>query len=268
MREENGHTLEYAAQYLECSTATVSRIELAQYPIKSLALKGLLDLYNVSDRKTRDFLLELREEAWRKGWWDGYGDAYDDPGFIDYPWLESRATNIRSYETMLVPGLLQTPAYAEAVIRAFDYRGSSDAQISRWVELRIERHRILTGVDATALTVIVDESALRRPIGGDAVMRAQLHRLLETSSSPNVTVLVLPFTAADQPCFVGPFTIFELPDPYPDVAHVESLAGRAFVEKSDQIDRFEHVYADLHQAALSPELSADFIANILEETPK
>src|SRR5262249_43284933 len=144
----------------ERDPSTVSRFESAEYPVRRADLMALLDFYTVSDKRRREALLTLREDVWRKGWWDGYADEVDRR-FIDYVWLESRAREIHTFDNTLLLGLLQTRDYAKAVIAAADFDASTE-QIERWVELRMTRQGILASDDPPRLVSIVDEAVLPR----------------------------------------------------------------------------------------------------------
>ena len=141
LRDATGMTLVRAGEFLQRNAATVSRFESGEYPIRRPDLMALLDLYGVSDRRKRDGLLRLSEDVWQKGWWDGYEPDVERQ-FVDFVWLESRATEIRSYDPLLVTGLLQTREYAEAVITTAEWE-AEPAQIARWVHLRMDRQTVL-----------------------------------------------------------------------------------------------------------------------------
>ncbi|MGH3925944.1 MAG: Scr1 family TA system antitoxin-like transcriptional regulator, partial [Pseudonocardiaceae bacterium] len=132
LRDATGMTLARAGEFLQRNAATVSRFESGEYPIRRPDLMALLDLYGVSDRRKRDGLLRLSDDVWQKGWWDGYEPDVERQ-FVDFVWLESRATVIRSFDPLLVTGLLQTRQYAEAVITAAEWE-AEPAQIARWVQ--------------------------------------------------------------------------------------------------------------------------------------
>lgn len=193
----------------------------------------------------------------------GYGDVVD-ASFIAYPWLESRAVAISSYNPMLVPGLLQTSEYAEAVIRNAEEPGTSDSMIKRYVELRMERQQVLTAQRPPLVTSVLDEAVLRRRVGGSTVMRAQLRHLVELTRRPRIELRVLPSRVALHASMDGGFILFAMPDPYPAVAYVESLGGRLYIE-APKSDRFVRAYHGLWEAALDPRASAELIAAIAEE---
>ncbi|REE98731.1 helix-turn-helix domain-containing protein [Thermomonospora umbrina] len=262
LREAKGVLLKEAAEYLQRDTGTVSRYETGFYPIRRPDLLALLDLYGVSDRERREALLRLSADVWQKGWWDGYsGDVVGT--LIDYVWLEARATHIRSFAAIVIPGLLQTPEYAEALIRTND-RDATPEQIERWHELRMARQQVLDGDEPSRLSVILDESVLRRQISTPEIMAAQLRRLVECAARQAVDIRVLPFRAGTPAGTYGTFEIFELPDPFPEVAYAETMAGALYVEAPDT-EPFFRTYDGHKNLALGPADSIELITAITEE---
>ncbi|BEK85604.1 helix-turn-helix domain-containing protein [Nocardia seriolae] len=252
-RDEAGMTLKEAAAYLKRDSSTVSRFEAGLYPPREDDVRELLTLYGVADGRVREALQKLSLEVWRKGWWEGYAQDID-PSIVDYAWLEARAAEIKSFNVVVVPGLLQTPAYAEAVIRAVD-PDSDDAQVDRWLEVRMIRQQVLTRPRPVRLTVILDQSILRRQIGGAEVHAEQLAHLANMADRSNVTVRLLPEAIGAHAAPDGSFKIFDLPDPYPTLACVETPAGVIYVE-ADGIQRFTAAFDRLREVALSPDDSA------------
>ncbi|MGH3390656.1 MAG: helix-turn-helix domain-containing protein [Actinomadura sp.] len=262
LRDAKGILLKEAAEYLQRDPGTLSRFETGFYPIRRPDLLALLDLYGVSDAPQRDKLLSLTLDIWQKGWWDGYaGDVVGS--LIDYVWLESQALRIQSFAAIVVPGLLQTPAYAEAVIRANDVDATPE-QIERWFELRTARQRVLDGADPPQLSVILDEAVLRRGIGSSEIMAEQLRQLAERPISPAIEIRVLPFRAGTPASTLGTFTLFQMPDPFPEVAYAETLAGAIYVESPDTA-RLARAYDGHASLALGPADSIDLISAIAEE---
>lgn len=261
LRETSKLMVKDVAEYLQRDPGTVSRFESGRYPIRRPDLMALLDLYGVSNRKRREALMTLSEDVWQKGWWDGYsGDVVGT--LVDYVWLESRADEVRSFDAFVVPGLLQTPEYAEAVIAAGD-PGATPEQIERWIELRMARQGVLNE-NTPRLSAILDESVLRREVGSPEIMAAQLGRLAECAAMDKVDLRILPFRAGSPSSTRGAFRIFRLPEPFPEVAYAETLAGAIYVESPDT-DRFLRAY-DGHRAhALGLAESADLISSALEE---
>jgi hypothetical protein len=164
----------------------------------------------------------------------------------------------------MVHGLLQTARYAEALIRNVEGPSASDEQIGRWVQLRIKRQRVLDGEQPTKMAAVLDESVLHRPVGGGEVMREQLRHLLALGRRANIDIRVLPFRVGAHAGFDGAFMLFEMPDPYPEVAYVETLAGRLYLE-SPKTDRFVRAYDRLRAAALTAKESADLIEEAAKE---
>ncbi len=258
LRESTGHTLLEAAKYLERGQSTMSRFETAEYPIRRADVVALLDFYNVSDRQRRDEILTLRDEVWQKHWWDGYAEAVDSQ-FVDYPWLESRASKIRSYDPMVVTGLLQTRAYATALIENINGTRASAEQIKQWIDFRMARQEALDRDDPLRVEAILDESVLRRVVGGSHTMREQLTHLGELAQRPNIEVRALPLRATHDAGVDGTFKLFEMPEPYPEVAYMDTPGGAIYVE-APKVERFVHEYDRLWEVVLGRDESAALIA--------
>ncbi len=264
LRESTGMTLRQAGEYLQRDPSMVSRFETAEYPIRRGDVLALLDLYGVSEERTRDGLLQLSDDAWRKGWWDAYANDIDRE-YIDLVWLQSRAERLRTYEAMLVPGLLQTRDYAETLIRHSATADTPDEKIEEMIELRMTCQQILRGDKPVDFAAVVDESVLRRVIGSPKVMRSQLTRLLEVAERPNVEVRMLPLGRGAHAGLDGSFWLFEMPDPYPDVANVDTLGGALYVEEDAAVDRFRQAYHQLSSAAINGKESAALIVAAAKE---
>lgn len=262
LRDSTGMTLVQAGEFLQRNAATVSRFESGEYPIRRPDLMALLDLYGVSDRRKRDGLLRLAEDVWQKGWWDGYEPDVERQ-FVDFVWLESRATAIRSFDPLLVTGLLQTREYAEAVITAAEWE-AEPAQIARWVQLRMDRQAVLHQETPPRLTVIIDEFVLRREIGGPDVLHDQLAHLLATAELPHVDLRVLPVSIGAHASHNGNFLVFTVAEPDLDVGYAETLGGAVYVEPPDS-ERFVRVYDRLLDSALGPAESTQLIRAIGED---
>ncbi|MDQ4020080.1 MAG: DUF5753 domain-containing protein [Actinomycetota bacterium] len=257
-------TLKQAGEYLQRDGSMLSRFETAEYPIRRGDVLALLDLYGVSEERTRNGLLRLSEDVWRKGWWDAYANTVDRQ-FIDLPWLEARADRIANYEAMLVSGLLQTTEYAETLIRNTAAADTPEEQIGKMIELRMARQQVLGGDAPVSFTTILDESVLRRAIGGPEVMRKQLARLREIAEWPHVEIRILPLGRGAHAGLDGAFWLYEMPDPYPDVAYLENLAGSVYVEEDAAVHRFRQAYHQLSAAALDRKESAALIAAAAKE---
>lgn len=260
-REAANVSLSDAADYLGVKNAsTVSRYETGVIPLRWTDVDALLTLYGVSDQTKRDEVISLAKEAWRKGWWDEYRDVVGDKRFLDVFWLERRARHIQTFGLGLAHGLLQTPAYMDAVFRddpAFD-----QAAAARATQLRLSRQRILTE-DHTRLTAILGEATLHQRVGSPEIMREQLTHLLELGKQDNITIRIFPFDATVYRALAGGFDLFELEAPYLPVAYVENLAGCLYVE-APAVDRYQRAYNDIQKAALTPSESASVITRTFE----
>jgi transcriptional regulator with XRE-family HTH domain len=266
LREGAGFTIEQVAEQLECSPSRVSRIETGKaQPPKQRELRDLLDLFGTTDYRVRDALVQLAKEAAQPGWYNEYQDVFP-PHFGSYIGLESEATELRHFDNQLVHGLLQTPGYARAVLRA-TLPTEASKTIDRLLELRLARQQSLDRTSPPfSLWVILDESVLRRTIGDAPVMREQIRRLLEAIDTPNITVQVLPFSKGAHVGLDGSFSLLGFPEPTdPDVVYVESQAGNAYLEQPHQVSRMNTKFNLLVASALDPRETASFLGRIEEE---
>ncbi|WP_199035309.1 helix-turn-helix domain-containing protein [Glycomyces salinus] len=263
LRKSKGMSQKYAGEYIQRDGSTIGRYETGEFPLRRVDLLALLSLYGVSDEKTRDGLLQLCDEHWRKNWWDEHREDLGKD-FINLPWLESRADRICAYQNMVVHGLLQTRASAEALIRNIEERKADDDQIARWIALRMDRQRILNDDNPTSFVVILEEYVIGRPVGGRKVWEDQLSHLLEAGQRENIEIRIMPIEHAPHTGHQGSFTLFEMPEPYPQVAYVDTLAGPLFIE-APTVQRYSEVWNDLIEGALSPEDSRQLIADRLKE---
>lgn len=265
-RQRAKYSLTDAGEYLQMDHTTLSRFEKGTHRIRRSYVKDLLDFYGVSDQRERDFLLRLSEDTWRKDWTDM--DALDLPiEFIDYTWLESKSERICIFEPLLIHGLLQTPSYVEALTKYEQGEDVTRAEITRVIDVRKARQRILVGESPTRLSIIFEEPAIRRPIGGVTTLKEQLQYLLDVAQQEHIEVRVLPTSTKTDPGHRGPFTIFEMPDPYPEIAYVENLAGRIFIEDESKVDRFRNTYDEIHRLALGPRKSLHLIEDVMKDLP-
>ncbi len=262
LRHAAGLTLDDAAEFLNRSNGTMSRFESGIYPIRRPDVMALLDLYGVDDESYRGALVRLSQEVWHKGWWDGYAD--DVVGsLVDLAWLENRATEIWTFDVVIPYGLLQTRDYATELIEADDPR-ATEAQIDRWVQLRMARQDVLDRDEPPRMATILDESVLRRAVGGIDIQREQLEYLATHARRPNIDIRVLPYGAGAHASMAGTFAVMRLTDPFPAVAYVESPAGGIYVETPDA-DRYVEKYHRLWDKALGADESAALIAAAMKE---
>ncbi|MFI2026353.1 helix-turn-helix domain-containing protein [Streptomyces buecherae] len=229
LREKAEVSYEQAAKALHVNQTTVRRMEKAEVGLKLPYVEKLLRTYGIPDEEVSSFL-RLAEEANRPGWWHRFRDVLPD-WFSLYVSLEGAASLIRAYEPHFVPGLLQTPEYARALLRV-GFPHADDEEIERRVALRMERQQLLTNPEAPRLWAIVDETVLRRPVGDAEVMRGQVDRLIESLELENVTLQVVPFSAGPHPGMFGPFQLFRFRVPeLPDVVYSEGLTSASYLDE-------------------------------------
>jgi hypothetical protein len=244
--------------------STLSRIETGKAPTKTAYLTAMLEWYGVEDPTARKVLVDMAREGHRKGWWSLYDDVLPS-GFDIYVGLEAEASGLRSYESDVVHGLLQTTDYALAVLRELRPRESEEF-LARIVELRMQRQQSLDRDPPLDLWIILDESAIRRNIGGSAVMGRQLLHLAEASRWSNVTLQVLAFDCGAHAGLIGPFSILEFPDRTdPEVAYTECLGGMIYLEKDREVRACAEAFDRMRASALSPAASVELILRVAEE---
>ncbi|MDX3763547.1 helix-turn-helix transcriptional regulator [Streptomyces sp. AK02-04a] len=233
LREQAGVSFEEAARAIEVTPLTVRRIEKAEVGLRIPYVKELLRTYGVPATEIDDFLA-LAREANQPGWWYKYRDVLPE-WFSAYVSLESEASVIRLYEPHYVPGLLQTNDYATALMRV-GFPNESKEDVARRVALRTRRQDLLAKPDAPAIWAILDETVLRRPVGGAEVMRAQIDRLHEVLDMPKVRIQVVRFGVGAHPGAFGPFHHFRFGfSELPDVIYTESLAGAVYVDRPGDV---------------------------------
>jgi hypothetical protein len=264
LRSEAGITREQAGEAIRASAWKIHRLENGQVGIKERDVVDLLRCYGVADPDEVAALVELAREANAPGWWQRYGDVLPQ-WFRAYVDLESAATLIRTYEGQLVPGLLQTADYVRAVIRGA-YLNDVPEQLEHRVALRLGRQALLERPDAPRLWAVVDEAALRRPVGGHEVMRAQLERLVEATKLPNVTLQVLPLAAGAHPAMVGAFSVLRFADQeLPDVVYLEHQTDAVYLDKREDVDQYLHVMETLCVRSKPPDQTVEVLGEILNQ---
>jgi transcriptional regulator with XRE-family HTH domain len=256
LREAAGLTIDRVAEELECSPSKVSRIETGQVSATPRDVRDMLGLYGVDDARL-EAMVQVAREARQRGWWQKFVDVPD--GVPAYVGLETAATSIDVYMALLVPALLQTPDYARAVIAAVR-PDLPRSEIDRRVELRLRRQDLLGQERPPRMRVLLDDTVLRRPVGGPAVMAAQRRRLLADAGRPAVSIQVLEAGAGAHAGMDGPFTIFGFPAPAErDVVALDSAADALYLEDAEDVARYRRVFELLLPAARSPEDSAAII---------
>jgi transcriptional regulator with XRE-family HTH domain len=264
LRKDRGHTLAEAGEFIQRDPTVLSRYENGEYPIRRVDVLALLTFYGVSDEEFHRGVVGLCDDMWRTDWWDPHRDDFG-ADFINVPWLESRAERICEYQALVLHGLLQTPGYAEAVIRNAEKDSADSDQIMRWLDLRVERQRVLNGDTPTPLQAVLEEHVLRRPMGGPEVMRDQLAHLLEMNQRENVDLRIMPTNFGPHAGHLGSFTLFAMPYQLSSVAYVESLGGALYVE-APRVERFQRAWEDLWKGALDRQRSNALIKAVMKET--
>ncbi|MET8137340.1 MULTISPECIES: helix-turn-helix transcriptional regulator [unclassified Streptomyces] len=234
LRERAGLKREEAARILRVAPATVRRMEMAEVSLKIPYLQLLLKSYGVSDEEAEAFV-QLAEDANKPGWWQRFHDILPD-WFSMHVSLEGAAALLRSYEPHFVPGLLQTEDYARGVLKAGAIGQTRPEDIERHVALRMQRQDLLTRQDAPRIWAVMDETVLRRTIGGPEVMRAQIDKLLQATKLPHVTLQVIPFSSGPHPGTYGPFVLFRFAMPeLPDMVYSEYLTGAVYLDARSEV---------------------------------
>jgi len=251
LREAQGISRQVAGHAIRASDAKISRLESGRVGYKQRDVADLLTLYRVVDAQERDAFLTLADQASTPGWLHKYSDVL--PSWFEmYVGLEQAAAVIRNYDVQFVPGLFQTEAYARAVIM-LGYLGAPTADIDLRVHLRMARQDLLTRPDTPYVWVVVDEAALRRPVGGEEVMRAQLERLIELAELPKVTLQVVPFQAGGHSAVGGAFSILRFAEPeIPDIAYTEQLTSALYIDKKADVGKYVMTMDRLSVEASTP----------------
>jgi transcriptional regulator with XRE-family HTH domain len=264
LRERAGLKREEAAHVLRVAPATIRRMETAEVSLKIPYLQLLLKEYGVSDQDA-DVFVQLAEEANRPGWWQRFHDIL--PGWFSmYVSLEGAAALIRSYEPHFVPGLLQTEDYARAVLKSGAISQTGPEDIDRHVALRMRRQDLLTRSGAPRFWAVMDETVLRRPVGGPEVMRAQIDKLLEAAKLPNVTLQIAPFAGGPHPGTYGPFVLFRFAmSELPDMVYSEYLTGAVYLDARAEVATYLEVMDRMAAQAATAHRTKEILRGLRKE---
>ena len=264
LREKAGLSYQQAADAIYASEWTLRRIEAGKGALKPLNIKSLLVTYGVTDVREIDAFLGLARDASRPGWWHSYGDALPD-WFKVAVGLEESASLIRAYEPQVVPGLLQTEGYVRAITAA-SFPSEQEPDAERRVALRLARQDLLKRPAPPEYWVVLEETVLRRPIGGPDVMRGQIEYLIECAARPNVTIQVLPFSAGWHPAMYGMFNLFRFPDDaIPDVVYSEGLTSAYYLNKPEETTKYTEALDRMAAQAATPDQTITILREILKE---
>lgn len=255
LREQAGLTMRQLGEACNRHAGTISRIESGIQPAKENDVLNYLRICEVTDADRHARLLHVAAEVNDRGWWEGYKGSVSGT-LIDRLWLEERATAISSFETLMIPGLLQTPEYAESIIQ-LENPEAPEMQHRRWLKVRMTRQHILMNHDPSTLTAIIDESVLRRPVGDNDVMYRQLDHLLALGTKQHIRIHILRNSAGY--CGAGAYVVLRLVEPFPVVAYTQTPLGDVCVEGSDA-KNLEVRYSSVLDKALNVEESNKVIA--------
>jgi transcriptional regulator with XRE-family HTH domain len=261
LREAAGLTPDQAGYEIRASRSKISRVEHGRVGFKERDVSDLLSLYGVTDPRERERMLALARQANNQGWWAKYDDIMPD-WFESYVGLEQATSLIRNFELQFVPGLFQTEEYARGVTM-LGHRSAPGPEIEHRVSLRMQRQKILERDDSPRIWAVVDESALRRPLGGVEAMQAQLRHLAEVTEYPRVTLQVMPFSRGGHPAAGGAFTVLRFAEPdLPDIVYLEQLTSALYLDRRDEVDHYMEVMNRLSAEADTPADSARILEKI------
>jgi transcriptional regulator with XRE-family HTH domain len=261
LREARGITAQEAARAIRASESKISRIELGRNAFREVDIADLLTLYGITDLEEREQMLTLASQANQPGWWHRYQDVLPT-WFQSYIGLEESAESIRSYDSQFVPGLLQTEEYSAAVLELGEF---SLEETDRLVFLRKERQRRFT-TGSLRLWALIDEMALRRPVGNPALMRAQLEYLLEISDRPGLTLQVTPYPGGASYLVPGSFSILKFATAdLPDVVYVEQLTSAMYLDKRLDVEQYTAALDKVCATSTTHEQTKAFIRALLVE---
>jgi transcriptional regulator with XRE-family HTH domain len=262
LRELKGMTAEEVAERLLVSQSKISRLENGRRSISQRDVRDLCGVYEVEDHRVVDSLMQMAKDSRQQGWWHTFGDI----PYSVYIGLETDAASLRIYDPQVVPGLLQTRFYAEALITGA-LPETPQADIDKRVQVRMRRQeRINSAENPLRLWTVMDEAALRRKVGSPTLMRDQLEHLVAQSHLPHVTVQVIPFDMGAHPGLNGQYAILEFPDAADSsVVYIEGVTSDLYLEKSGDVQKYSVMYEHLRAQALNAEQSRDFISSIAKE---
>ncbi|MFG2293864.1 helix-turn-helix domain-containing protein [Streptomyces sp. NPDC048603] len=268
LREDKGMTAEQVAERLLVSQSKISRLENGRRSISQRDVRDLCEVYEVQDPRVVDSLMQMAKESRQQGWWHAFGDI----PYSVYIGLETDAASLRVYEPQMVPGLLQTAEYAQALVRGA-LPETSPADIDKRVQVRMHRQKRLSDSDNSnpdvgplRLWAVIDEAVLRRRVGDAQVMIRQLEHLIEQSERPYVTVQVMPFSMGAHPGVNGQYAILEFPDASDStVVYIEGVTSDLYLEKANDVQKYSVMYEHLRAQAHNVEQTREFISDIIAE---
>ena len=261
LREQKGMTAEDVAQQLLVSQSKISRLENGRRSISQRDVRDLCTVYGVVDDALVEGLMTMARESRQRGWWHAFGDL----PYSVYIGLEQEAAKIMIYESLLLPGLLQTRDYAQALVAGIQPDRDAEA-VNRRVEVRMQRQERIHGEDPVDLWAVIDEAALTRSVGNPEVMRAQLEHLAMLGDLAHINIQVLPFRSGAHPGMSGAFSILEFPESADTaVVYLEGVTSDLYLEKEPDVRRYTGLYEHLRASALSTAESRALIVDKAKE---
>lgn len=262
LRRAAGLSQDQAGEAIRATGSKISRVESAEVGVRERDVADLLTAYGVTDADKREALLLLVRESRKPGWWHLYRDALPS-GFELYVGLEEAAKLIRVYEPQFIPGLLQTEAYMRAILRA-DHPEPSASDVDGSVTLRLARRKVLDGRQVPRLHFVLEEAVLRRLVGGRPTMRDQLGYLIDQTSSPVMTIQVMPFSAGAHSTMFAAFHIFELPA-LPRIVYSENMTSCFYLDEVEDTDPYVRAFKRVCELAAPAEHSKRLIGQVRKE---
>ncbi|MER6214578.1 helix-turn-helix domain-containing protein [Streptomyces sp. NPDC048387] len=268
LREDKGMTAEQVAERLLVSQSKISRLENGRRSISQRDVRDLCEVYEVEDPRLVDSLMQMAKDSRQQGWWHAFGDI----PYSVYIGLETDAASLRTYEPQMVPGLLQTPEYAQALISGA-LPETAPGDVEKRVQVRMHRQKRLSETDNNnaevgplRLWAVIDEAVLRRHVGDPALMIRQLQFLIEQSQQPYITVQVMPFTMGAHPGVNGQYAILEFPDASDStVVYIEGVTSDLYLEKANDVQKYSVMYEHLRAQALNVDQTRQFISEVIED---
>lgn len=261
LRESRGISATQAARAIRGSESKISRIELGRSTVRELDVADLLDLYGITESAEREQLLNIASQATQHGWWHHYQDVLPS-WFHSYLGLEEAASFLRSFDAQFVPGLLQTEEYSQAVLELGRHPPETT---ERLVQVRQERQRRFTA-GGLRLLAVIDEGALRRPVGSASIMRRQLRHLIEVTDRPGLTIQVTPLATGASYAAPGSFSILSFAaDDMPDIVYVEQLTSALYLDKLSDVELYGQALDLISATSTPPEGTTQFLRSMLAE---
>lgn len=250
-------TVEQVAERLLCSPSKVSRMETGKRGASLRDVRDLCELYGVTDKAQVDHLMDLVREGKQQAWWQSH-----ELDFATYVGLEQAATTLTYYQSSIVPGLLQTVEYAQAMYESSLPAEFTPERAEELIEVRLRRQQVLTRDPPLELWAVCDEAVFHRAVGGPLVMAAQLRHLIEVANMPNVTLQAIPFNVGAHPAMDSMFNILEFGDVLPPIVYAEGLMGWLYLEREQEVARYQRVFERLCSIALNPQETVELLSEI------